>query len=612
MTILTTPQPTRAIALLQNYLRYYPWRTILLALLLVIGILAQLGVPQVLQTFVDATQTNGVGAETLGTALAFIILAILQRSAILATTYVGEDLGWRATNRLRRDLTGHVLQLDMGFHKTHTPGEMLERIDGDCDALRNFFSQFSLQVLSNGLLVIGILVLLLREDWRVGLGLSLYAVSVFAALLALQRITVSRWAALRTAETETVSFLEERMVATEDIRSNGAEHYALEQLAKRTDQQLQQRRRAELTANATFVGTNFLFLLGYAIGLGVGATLYSNGQATIGTAFLIVVYIGMLSGPLEAIREQVQDLQKAIASIGRIAELLRTQSRMYQTATASLPTGPLAVAFAGVTFTYDDQPTESQQSLAQGEKNPVADADAQLPALQPSVLRNISFTLEPGTTLGLLGRTGSGKSTLARLLARLYDPDTGSIQLSGIELRAIAQHDLRARVGVVTQDVQIFQASIRNNLTLFRSTISDTTLEQALGELGLLEWVRALPAGLDTQLGPGGLGLSAGEAQLLAFARVFLNNPGLVIMDEASSRLDPATERLLERAVTHLLAGRSAIIIAHRLGTVQRSDTILILEQGQIAEFGARAKLAANPESRFSALLRVGMQEELV
>jgi len=228
-----------------------------------------------------------------------------------------------------------------------------------------------------------------------------------------------------------------------------------------------------------------------------------------------------------------------------------------------------------------------------------------------SVLSEVSFTLAPGTKLGLLGRTGSGKTTLSRLIFRLYDPTAGAIRIGGVDLRDAAFVDLRGRVGMVTQDVQLFQASIRDNLALFDRAIDDARIEWALDELGLLEWLRALPDGLDTRLGAGGLGLSAGEAQLLAFARVFLRDPGLVILDEASSRLDPATERLLERAIDRLLAGRTAIIIAHRLGTVQRADAILILDRGQVAEYGPREQLARDESSRFAQLLQTGLEEVL-
>ena len=226
-------------------------------------------------------------------------------------------------------------------------------------------------------------------------------------------------------------------------------------------------------------------------------------------------------------------------------------------------------------------------------------------------MRDISFALPPGAILGLLGRTGSGKTTLTRLLLRLYEPTQGTISLDDLHLPSLSMPTLRQRVGVVTQEIQLFHASLRDNLTLFEPNIPDDRILDVLKELGLWGWYTTLPAGLDSKLAPGGSGLSAGEAQLLAFVRVFLKDPGLVILDEASSRLDPATEQLLEKAVDRLLAGRTAIIIAHRLATVQRADCIMILEQGRCIEYGPRSALVNDPDSRFAQLLRTGMEEAL-
>jgi ABC-type multidrug transport system fused ATPase/permease subunit len=234
------------------------------------------------------------------------------------------------------------------------------------------------------------------------------------------------------------------------------------------------------------------------------------------------------------------------------------------------------------------------------------------------VLENITFRLAPGSVLGLLGRTGSGKTSLIRLLMRLYDPATGVVSLGDVPLPELRLADLRRSVAVVTQDVQLFNASLRDNLTLFEPSLPDDRLITTLRELGLGEWYDGLSAGLDTRLGSGSgggaggdAGLSAGQAQLLALARVFLADPRLVILDEASSRLDPATEALIERAVDRLLVGRTAIVIAHHLTTVQRANEIMILSDGRIVEHGGRLALAGDPTSRFSGLLRTGLEEVL-
>jgi len=228
-----------------------------------------------------------------------------------------------------------------------------------------------------------------------------------------------------------------------------------------------------------------------------------------------------------------------------------------------------------------------------------------------TVLKDITFDVSPGEFLAILGPSGSGKTTLTRLILRLYDPIKGAIRLGGVELRDVALAELRGRVGMVTQDVQLFHATVRENLTFFDPSIPDQRILAVLEDLELLPWYQSLANGLDTVLAGSG-GLSAGEAQVLAFTRVFLRNPGLVILDEASSRLDPATERLIERAVDRLLAERTGIIIAHRLATVMRADDILILEGGRIREYGQREALRNDPGSRFAELLRTGMEEVLV
>jgi ABC-type multidrug transport system fused ATPase/permease subunit len=239
-------------------------------------------------------------------------------------------------------------------------------------------------------------------------------------------------------------------------------------------------------------------------------------------------------------------------------------------------------------------------------------SDESAEAMPEMILQDISFDLPPGAVLGLLGRTGSGKTTLTRLLFRLYDPRQGALRLDGVELRDLRLAVLRQRVGVVTQEIQLFNASVRDNLTLFDPAIPEQRILSALEKVGLLDWYQELPQGLDTRLAPGGSGLSAGEAQLLAFVRVFLHDPGLVILDEASSRLDPATEGRLERAIDYLLQGRTAIIIAHRLSTVRRVDRIMILEQGRQVEYDSRERLAHDHDSRFAQLLKTGLQEALV
>ncbi|GER91710.1 helicase [Dictyobacter vulcani] len=567
--------------LLTTYLKPQRGRVLLLTILLFINIGLQLVNPQIIRGVIDATQAGSALPLLLTAAGLFIVLSVVQRIIAFVSTYMASNIGWTATNALRADMTLHSLQLDMPFHKTHTPGELIERIDDDVTAQANFFSQFTINVAGNGLLILGLLVLLWREDWRIGIGFVLYTVLVFFALRTIQGIAVRRWTAQREVTADYYGFLEEHITGTEDIRANGAVPYVTQRLFTLMRRMLETTVGAQLVSNLTVFSINALYAIGYTFGLALGAWLYSQHQISIGTAYLLVFYIGMLAQPLEIIREQVKDLQEATASIERVEALLNIEPQIQDGPGAALSRGSLAVAFQAVSFSYDQE---------------------------TPILQDISFQLQPGQVLGLLGRTGSGKTTLARLLFRLYDPTEGTINLDGVDIRQLTLTALREHVGMVTQDVQLFHASIRDNLTFFKQSISDAQIEQVLRELDLWRWVEAQPQGLDTYVAAGGKSLSAGEGQLLAFARVFLKDPGLVVLDEASSRLDPATEHRLEQAVDRLLQQRTGIVIAHRLQTVQRADVIMLLEEGRVVEYGPRAALASDPHSRFYSLLQTGLE----
>lgn len=494
----------------------------------------------------------------------------------------------------------------MRFHKAHPPGEMISRIDSDITTLNNFFSQFLLKLLGNAILVIAILVLLYLEDWRIGLVLTAFALVALFVLTRFRNIAVPHWEAERKAEADFYSFLEERLGGIVDLRANGGRAYTLRQFFMRVQTMYQRSIKAGLMVNYMLNAMFLIFAIGTAVSLGVGGSLYLNGVITIGTVYIIYQYNRMLERPLEEISRQLSNVQKSLASIKRIYELFETHREIIAPADAPAsilpPQGtPLALKFEQVSFYYDDQ-----------------DPDAPPQRLE-NVLEDISFTLAPDEVLGLLGRTGSGKTTLTRLLFRLYDPQTGKISITPsdqhtglVNIQHIPLHILRSRIGMVTQNIELFHASVRDNLTFFDLSIPDEKILAVIEELGLGGWYTSLSNGLNTVLESGGSGLSAGEAQLLAFTRIFLRDPGLVVLDEATSRLDPATEHLIEKAIDRLTSGRTALIIAHRLQTLEHADKIMILERGRVIEFGDRITLSRVPSSRFYTLLHKGMDEVLI
>ena len=581
--------PVRSyLRILRKYLRPLRGRVVLLAVVALTGIALQLAAPQLIRAFLDGATSGKSPDDLVPLAVWFIAIAVFQQATKVWATYLSVDVGWSATNDLRADLAEHVLHLDMGFHKTHTPGALIERIDGDVTALSNFFSAFTIQVIGNMILIGGILVLLWIENLLIGLGVTLFVVVILAGMVKVQTVAVPRWKAVRARSAELMGFIGEQLGGTEDIKANGGDQFMLARFTGILRQWLPEQVRGRHGFSMLWAMGITTYITGLIVVIWLGSILFNDGVMTLGSVYLVFHYVQMTHEPIEQIRAQMEDFQKAGAGVARVEDLLDRDSNIADTGTGRLPDGPLAVQFDAVTFTYEDE------------------GDDGLP-----VLDGLEFTLPAGRILGVLGRSGSGKSTLARLLTRLYDPQTGAIRLNGTALTSVPVPDLRHRVAMVTQDVQLFGASIRDNLTFFNDTINDDRLLAVIEELGLTPWLETLPAGLDSRLEASGSGLSAGQAQLLAFTRIFLRDPGLVILDEASSRLDPATEELIERAVGRLLEDRTGIIIAHRLATIERADDILILEDGHIIESGDRIALANDPDSRLSHLLATGLEEVL-
>ncbi len=571
------------VSLLVHYLKPLWFRVTLLVVFMFGGIGLGLLSPQIIRYFIDTAEAGGALRNLFIAGGLFLVVGILGQIVTLISSYLGQDVGWRATNRMRGDLAFHCLNLDMSFHQQYTPGEMVERVDGDTTALSNFFSEFVLQVIGSTFLLVGVIIMVSREDWRVGIALTAFVIIAFVIYSLIRSIAVPAYTAERESYAKLYGFIEERLIGIEDIRTNGGNAYTMDRFYDVNSDAYRRVLRSEIMGEIVQATTRIMFALGLATSMGMGIYLFREGTFTIGTVFMVVQYTAMFRHPLDQISRQLNDLQRATAGLKRIEALQRTTSHI-QDGTEMLPaSGAISIEFDGVTFNYNE-----------GEP----------------VLKKVSFNLAPGKVLGLLGRTGSGKTTITRLLFRFYEPNIGEIRLGGMPVMNVQLDNLRQNVGLVTQDVHLFYASVRDNITLFDPAITDSQILGVIEDLGLSEWYASLSDGLDTVITSGGL--SAGEAQLLAFARVFLKDPGIIILDEPSSRLDPATEQQIERAVQKLLRNRTGIIIAHRLGTVERVNEIMILEDGEIREYGEREHLVRDPNSRFSQLLKTGLEEVIV
>lgn len=570
-------EPAADVRLLLAYLRPERRPIAALAGLLVVAMVLPLAGPVLVGRFVDSALAGG-DAGDLATIGAFFLLATLSGEALqLVVTWLSVRMAWRVGNRLRHDLCRHALSLDLAWHGEHSAGQLIERIDGDIDAVTRFSATAILHLLGNAILVVGVLVVAAFIDWRASLIIAATVAVSVLIMAVMRRRAVPHYDADREVQGHLYGDVEERLGGLEDLRANGAGGWAEHRLQQHSANWWRTARRAALRGEGALSLAGAAFAVGSVLTLAFGIWAARRGEMTVGTVLALLRFSQLVSDPLWRVAEQLAEAQKAVAGTRRAARLLATEAAIVDGHEAVLPDGPLDVELRSVTFGY-------------GTGHPV--------------LHEIDLSVPAGTSLGLVGRTGSGKTTIGRLVARLWDTEDGQVLVGGHDVRSLRLADLRGRVGIVTQEVELFRASLRDNMTMFGTVrADDADLHRVLDEVGLGPWAGALENGLDQHL-EGDTELSAGEAQLLAFARVMLDDPAVVILDEASSRLDPTTEDHLTRATDRLLAGRTAIIIAHRLSTLDRVDHIAVLDHGRLVEHGERVDLVGDAGSEFARLAR--------
>lgn len=569
---------------LLRYLRPVAGRLTILLLLLLASTGVQLVNPQIVQRFIDTAAGNGVISSLLTLAGIYLVLAALNQVLTVAVSYLGNDVSWRSTNLLRGDLLKHCLRLDMRFHNLKTPGEMIERIDGDVTHMSNFFSMFIIKVIGSFVLLAGILGFMFTVNWPIAAVMTLFTLASIGAMVFVRDMGVKSSKDERGASAALFGFIEERIAGIEDVQANGNVPYVMNRFYRAMRNVFLKGRKAWMLRVVPWNTTVVLFAVAVTVVLLLGVHYYLIGNISLGTLFLIYQYTQMLNDPIEQLGDQVQEFQKAKSGMIRSQELLESRSEIAEGTETALPEGALGLEFEHVHFSYSpDKP----------------------------VLHDITFSVRPGERLGIIGRTGSGKSSLSRVLLRLYNIGSGAIRVGGVDIRELSLSALYRRVGMVTQDVQLFDGTLRDNLTLFDGSISDGYILETTERLGLKQWIDSQPEGLDTHLKAGGSSLSAGEAQLFALTRVFLTQPSLVILDEPSSRLDAATEAMLQSAVDQLMKNCTGIVIAHRLSTLEQVDHIMVLGDGRILEFGKRETLAQDPASHYAQLLITGREEDL-
>lgn len=505
-----------------------------------------------------------------------LLVAVLLRLALQGTqSYNTQVVGQRLTARIRADLFRHALGLSLRFHDRTPVGKLLTRLTSDVDALAEVFGSGAVGALADLVTLAVIAITMLLIEWRLGLLLLLLQVPVAAVILWLQARYRRANYRVREELGQLNADLQENLQGLEVVQMFRREAVNSERFAATTDLYRRAVTGTIFYDSAISAWIEWVALAAVAAVLALGGTMVDGGAMGLGTLTTFILFSQRLFDPLRQLAERFTQIQGGLTAVERIGELLEQPVEI-----ADLPPERIGA--------------EARRAIASGHGPGEVVFEAVSFAYRPDepILSDLSFRIAPGEHVAIVGPTGSGKTTIIRLLCRLYEPQSGRILLDGVDIRELPQTLLRRRLGVVLQDTFLFSGSVADNLRL-DADLSDAELEAICRDLGLESLLARLDAGLASELRERGGNLSSGERQLLAVARVAIRDPAVLVMDEATAFLDPSTEATLQRDLEVLLRNRTAIVIAHRLATVEASDRILVLRRGRLVEQGTHRQLRA-------------------
>jgi ABC-type multidrug transport system fused ATPase/permease subunit len=558
--------PTRKLQKLLPFFRPYRWRALATVVLMVTVAAAGLAGPALAQVAIDSgIRAGDRGVLFLAVGL-FVGVGVLGWAAGYIQNYLANWVGERVLLDLRTRTFQHLQGLSLGYHERTPTGRTVSRLTSDIEALEQLVTDGVSSLVVNGLTFVGVVGILLAYDWQLAL-LSFAIFPVLALGTGVFRALSSR-AYRRTRErvADVLADLQENLSGIRVVQGFARQERSQRSFRRANADYREANMQTIRLSGLYFPGVELLAGLGMAAILFFGGRRVLDGDLTIGVMVAFLGYLSSFFDPIQQLSQLYNTFQSAMAALEKVLGVLETEPELADAAGApSLPAIRGEVELQGVSFGYG------------GDR----------------VLHDVDLRIAAGETVALVGATGAGKSTLAKLIARFYDPDEGRVLIDGHDLREVSQASLRSQLGIVPQEGFLFSGSVAENLRFARPEATDAELAAACAAVGALPFVEALPAGFDTDIEERGGRLSAGQRQLLSFARALIADPRLLILDEATSSVDARTEGRIAEALQTLLAGRTAIVIAHRLSTIRRADRIVVLEGGRVVEEGTHAELVA-------------------